>query len=307
MLRILSFILSFTTGVYAMAAQAQEVVGIAKPWQLGFQDPATPVMEELVHLHDNLLLAIITVITLFVIVLTAYIMLRFRRREGIAPSKTSHNTLVEVIWTVVPILILVAIAVPSLRTHYFMKRAPEADMTLKIVGYQWYWGYEYPDQGGFGFESYMIKDEDLKPGQPRLLAVDNHVVVPVNKVVRVQVTGADVIHSWAMPAFGVKRDAVPGRLNETWFKATKTGTFYGQCSEICGVGHGFMPIAVDVVSEAEFNAWVKTRQDEAGIVPATLEIPAEAIEGTAIPTPAEQQENLVPPAPIPNVTQEGTI
>lgn len=240
---------------------------MARPWQLGFQDPATPVMDQLYKGH-NLLLITITLITLFVLVMLTFICLRFSRRMNPVPSKNAHNTRLEIIWTVIPIFILVAIAIPSLRLHYYMQRIADPDMTLKVTGYQWYWHYDYPDQGGFGYDSYIKKDADLKPGDVRLLAVDNHVVVPVNTKVRVLTTGADVIHSWAMPAFGVKKDAIPGRLNETWFEAERTGTFYGQCSELCGVGHGFMPIVVDVVSKEDFARWVKKQQDAAGIKPA---------------------------------------
>lgn len=252
----------------AASAHAQEAaVGIARPWQLGLQEPATAVMEKLAWLHNGMLLWIISGITLFVFLLAAVIVVRFNRRANPVPSRNAHNTLLEIIWTVVPVIILVGIAIPSLRIHYYVQRQPEYEMTLKVVGHQWYWSYEYPDHGGFGFDSYIIKDEDLKPGQPRLLAVDNRVVVPVDTTVRVQQTSADVIHAWAIPSFGVKRDAVPGRLSESWFRATKTGVFYGQCSELCGVGHGFMPVAVEVVSKEAFAAWVKEKQQEAGILP----------------------------------------
>lgn len=249
----------------AFSAYAQDE-GIATPWQLGFQHPATPVMDQLNLTHD-FLLVIITVITLFVLALLVYICVRFNRRNNPVPSKTTHNTKLEVIWTTIPILILVAIAIPSLRLHYFMQHPVNPEMTLKVVGYQWYWHYDYPDHGGFGFDSYIKKGADLKEGDHRLLAVDNRVVVPVDTTIKVLVTGADVIHAWAVPAFGVKRDGVPGRLNETWFKAEKIGTYYGQCSELCGVGHGFMPIVIDVVSKEDFAAWVAEKQKAAGINP----------------------------------------
>ena len=238
------------------------MLGVAKEKQLGFQEPATPVMEKLDSLHDMLTI-IAVVVTVFVLLLMLYVCFRFREKANPVPSKTTHNTLIEIVWTTAPILILVVIAVLSLPLHYEMDRTEKADMTLKIVGYQWYWGYEYPDHGGIAFDSKIIRDDDpvkekeLLAGEPRLLAVDNQVVVPVDTTIRVQVTAADVIHSWAMPAFGVKTDAVPGRLNETWFRATKKGIFYGQCSELCGVSHGFMPIAVRVVSKEEFAAWVE--------------------------------------------------
>ena len=262
-----------------IAAYAQEIYHGVKPYQLGFQDAASPTMEKLTWLHNSLLTPIITVITVFVMVLLAYIALRFNRRANPVASKTTHNVRLEVIWTVIPILILVAIAIPSLRTHYFMENTEEPGMTLKVVGHQWYWSYEYPDQGNFTFDSYMIKDKELQEGQPRLLTVDNQVVVPVNTKIRVQMTGADVLHSWAVPAFGVKRDAMPGRLNETWFKATREGVFYGQCSELCGVGHGFMPIAVKVVSQPEFASWVAEKQKENNIQPPSA-------DPTPVETPA---------------------
>lgn len=252
--------------------------GMAKPWQLNFQEPATPVMEKLHDMHD-ILLVMCFVISIFVLAVMVYICLRFNRRNNPIPSKNTHNTKLEIIWTTIPILILVAIAIPSLRLHYFMERDVDAEMTLKVVGYQWYWHYIYPDDNpnteDFNFDSYIIKDKDLKPSDHRLLAVDNHLVVPVDTKIRVQVTGADVIHSFAVPAFGIKRDAVPGKLNETWFKATKIGTFYGQCSELCGVGHGFMPIVVDVVSKEDFANWLAGKKKDAGIAEKSEEKPAE--------------------------------
>jgi cytochrome c oxidase subunit 2 len=248
------------TSFPAMAAD----LGYAKPWQLGFQAPATPVMEKLDSMHD-FLLVLITVISVFVLLVLLYICARFNKKRHPVASKTAHNTKLEIIWTVIPIFILIAIAIPSLRLHYYMQHVENPEMTLKVTGYQWYWHYDYPDNGGFGFDSVLVKDKDLKPDEHRLLAVDNHVVIPVDTTVHVEMTGADVIHAWAVPAFGVKRDAVPGRLNETWFKAEKTGRFYGQCSELCGVGHGFMPIVIDVVSKDDFADWVKTKHKEAGL------------------------------------------
>jgi cytochrome c oxidase subunit 2 len=235
---------------------AQENLLHVDPKSMVFQEAVTPVMERLTGMHHNLLI-LITVITIFVLALLIYVCIRFSAKNNPVPSKTTHNVTVEVVWTVIPILILLVIAVPSLRLHYFMEDIPKADITLKAQGHQWYWGYTYPDQG-ITFESRMLSDEDLKNhSKPvRLLTTDNPVVVPVNKVVRVEVTGADVIHAWAMPAFGVKTDAIPGRLNETWFKATKEGIYYGQCSELCGVDHGFMPIEVHVVSQEKYDAWV---------------------------------------------------
>jgi cytochrome c oxidase subunit 2 len=184
-----------------------------------------------------------------------YASVRFRASKNPNPSKTTHNVAVEVLWTLIPCLILIVMAVPSFKILYKQDTIPKADLTIKAVGYQWYWGYEYPDENVI-FESYMIKEEDLKENQPRLLAVDNEVVVPVNKVVKVLITANDVLHAWALPSFGVKRDAVPGRINETWFKAEKVGTYYGQCSELCGIQHAFMPIAVRVVSDEEYAEWL---------------------------------------------------
>ena len=194
----------------------------------------------------------ITVITLFVLALLIIVVVKFNAKANPVPSRTTHNTLIEVAWTLIPVLILVGIAVPSFRLLFLQLDIPKADLTIKATGKQWYWSYAYPDNGKFEFDSLLAQDK-----QPRLLGVDNEMVVPVNKVVRVQTTGADVIHSFAVPAFGIKIDAIPGRLNETWFKATKTGMFYGQCSELCGKDHAFMPIAVRVVSDQEFATWVE--------------------------------------------------
>ena len=225
-------------------------------WQLGFQKSASKSMSDIVWFHDYMLLPIITAITVFVLFLLAYACIRFRASKNPVASTTSHNTTIEVIWTLVPCLILIVMAVPSFKVLYSQDEIPKADVTIKAIGYQWYWGYEYPDEN-IVFDSYMIEDKDLKEGQPRLLAVDNEVVVPVNKVVKVMITANDVLHAWALPSFGVKRDAVPGRINETWFKADRTGTFYGQCSELCGIKHAFMPITVNVVSEEDYNNWLE--------------------------------------------------
>jgi cytochrome c oxidase subunit II len=252
-----------TLSAWTGGAMAEDLppTGQAHPWQLGFQPPATPVMEDIERFH-GLVLPIITVIALFVLALLVTVVLRFNSKANPVPSRLTHHTGLEIAWTVLPIVILVFIAIPSFRLLYFQQTLPKADMTIKATGAQWYWSYEYPDNGGIAFDANMIQEADLKPGQPRLLAVDNEVVVPINKVVRVQVTGADVIHSFAMPAFGIKIDAIPGRLNETWFKATREGVFYGQCSELCGTKHAFMPIAIRVVSDADFTSWVSTKKAE---------------------------------------------
>lgn len=244
-----------------LAVSAVQAEGYATPWQLGFQAAATPVMEQITDFH-NLLLWIIIPITIFVTGLLAYVLIRFRESANPTPTTTTHNTLVEILWTAIPILILVIIAVPSFKLLYYADRAADAEMTIKAVGYQWYWSYEYPDHGNFTFDATMLEDDELKEGQPRLLATDEAVVLPVDTSVRLLVTADDVIHSWAIPAFGVKLDAVPGRINETWIKATRTGTFYGQCSELCGLRHGFMPITVKIVSKDDFAKWVKQAKEE---------------------------------------------
>ena len=226
-----------------------------KEWQLGFQIPASDGMRDIVNFHNNILLPIIIAISVFVLFLMIYACIRFRESRNPNPSKTTHNVAVEVLWTLIPCLILIVMAVPSFKILYKQDTIPKAEVTIKAIGYQWYWGYEYPDENII-FESYMIKEEDLKENQPRLLAVDNEVVVPVNKVIKVLITANDVLHAWALPSFGVKRDAVPGRINETWFKAEKVGTYYGQCSELCGIQHAFMPITVRVVSQEDYTNWL---------------------------------------------------
>ena len=225
-------------------------------WQMGFNESVTTVMTDIVHLHDRILLPIIVAISVFVLFLLLYSIFKFRASKNPIPSKTSHNTFIEIMWTVIPCLILIVIAVPSFRLLYKQDIIPKADVTIKATGYQWYWGYEYPDQN-IAFDANMIDTKNLKSNQLRLLETDNHVVVPVNKVVKVLITANDVLHAWAVPSFGVKRDAVPGRINETWFKAEKEGVYYGQCSELCGSRHAFMPITVRVVSDKQYNEWLK--------------------------------------------------
>tara|TARA_R110000787_G_scaffold6681_39_gene23185 strand:- start:1097 stop:1951 length:855 start_codon:yes stop_codon:yes gene_type:complete len=256
---------------WALVSSGAQAAGMPAPWQKYYQDAVTPVMESVTEFH-NLLLVVITLITLFVLVLLAYTVWRFSEKRNPVPSQTTHHTMLEMVWTVVPVIILVLIAVPSFKLLYLSDVVPKADMTLKATGHQWYWSYEYPDHGKFTFDSIMVPDADIKPGQHRLLETDTTVVVPVNATVRVQVTAADVLHAWAIPAFGVKMDAVPGRLNETWFKATKEGTYYGQCSELCGVNHGFMPIKVQVVSKEAFDAWTAKQRQAAGIAPAPRDV-----------------------------------
>jgi cytochrome c oxidase subunit 2 len=233
---------------------AWAVMGQPVPWQMGLQQAVTPVMENVVWFHD-FLLYLITAIAGFVLLLLLIVIVRFNARSNPTPTRTTHNTLLEVAWTLVPVIILVAIAVPSFKLLFFQLTIPASDVTVKATGKQWFWTYSYPDSN-FEFDSLMLQDKERKPDQPRLLAVDNEMVVPVNKVVRVQVIGSDVIHAFAVPSFGIKIDAVPGRLNETWFKATREGVYYGQCSELCGKDHAYMPIAVRVVNDKDYAAWI---------------------------------------------------
>ena len=250
------------------ATMAMAATGQPKPWQLGLQDPATPVAENINWFHNSLLMPIITVVTLFVLLLLILVVAKFGEKKNPKASTTTHHVGLEIAWTLIPVLILVVIAVPSFRILKQQLVIPKADVTIKVTGYAWYWKYEYPKDagGGFEFEARMMTDEDradaVKKGKgkaedfPRLLAVDNEVVVPVNKNVAVQVTAGDVLHSFAVQSFGIKVDAVPGRLNQTWFRATKEGVYYGQCSELCGKDHAFMPIAIRVVSDAQYAAWL---------------------------------------------------
>jgi len=239
-----------------LAGGEKALAGSGQPtnWQMGFQQSATPVMDNIVWFHDFLLWVIVS-ITVFVLALLIIVMVKFNARSNPVPSRTTHNTTIEIIWTVVPVAILVAIFLPSIKLLFYQLNTPPTELTVKATGKQWFWSYSYPDNK-FEFDSLMVQDKDLKAGQPRLLAVDNEMVVPVNKVVRVLVIGADVIHSYSVPAFGIKIDAVPGRVNETWFKAEREGMYYGQCSQLCGRDHAFMPIAVRVVSEKEYSAWL---------------------------------------------------
>jgi cytochrome c oxidase subunit II len=242
--------------ILAGAEAALAGLGQPSPWQLGLQQSASPVMDNIIWFHD-FLLYIISGIAGFVLVLLVVVMVRFNGRTNPIPSRTTHNTLIEIAWTIIPIVILMVIAVPSFKLLFLQLNVPAADLTVKATGKQWYWSYSYPDHGQFEFDSLMLKEGERKEGQPRLLAVDNEMVVPVNKTVRVITTGSDVIHSFTVPSFGIKIDAVPGRINETWFTATREGVYYGQCSELCGKDHAFMPIAVHVVSEQAFSAWVE--------------------------------------------------
>lgn len=261
--------LAATALVTAFGSAGAIEQGRPVPWQMNLQSAATEVAESIHSFHTGLLW-LITIITLFVLGLLIWIAIRYRETVNPVPSKTTHNTMIEVVWTIVPVLILVVIAIPSFRLLKQQVVIPKSDMTIKVTGKQWYWTFEYAkDSGGISFDALMLSDEDIakavkngakKDDLPRLLAVDNEVVVPVNKVVRVQVTAADVLHAFAVQSFGVKIDAVPGRLNETWFKASKEGIYYGQCQELCGKDHAFMPLAIRAVSQEKYDAWLKDAQ-----------------------------------------------
>ncbi len=231
------------------------------PWQMGFQEPASSSMERLVEFH-NLLLWVITIISLFVLALLAWVVFRYSERRNPTPSRTTHNTTLEVLWTVIPVIILVLIFIPSYRVMVENDKVLDADMTLKVIGHQWYWSYEYPDHGNFTFDANMVFAEDLEDPSKRLMETDNRVVLPVGKKIRLLLTATDVLHSWGVPALGVKLDTVPGRLNETWVEITKPGVYYGFCSELCGVNHSYMPIAIEAVSEAAFEEWVAKAREE---------------------------------------------
>jgi cytochrome c oxidase subunit 2 len=266
----------FPTGrrtTLAAAALAASVVGAApavagegqpSPWQIGLQDAVTPVFRQ-AHDFHNFVLIIITVITLFVLALLVVCVVRFNEKANPVPSKTTHHTLLEVAWTIIPVLILVVIAIPSFRLLYAQYSPPPADLTIKVVGRQWNWDVIYPDANALTLTQLMLTDDELQEAnskEPRRLAVDNVAVVPVNKVVRVEVTAEDVIHAFAVPSFGVKVDAIPGRLNETWFKAEKEGIYYGQCSELCGQAHAYMPIAIQVVSDEVYARWLEAAKGD---------------------------------------------
>ncbi|MDE2183376.1 MAG: cytochrome c oxidase subunit II [Alphaproteobacteria bacterium] len=247
---------SFTAALALPALASPALAELPHDWQLGMQPAATPVMVQIEDFH-RLLLYIIIGICLFVLALLIWVMVRYNHRANPVPSRTHHNTLLEVAWTLIPVIILVLIAIPSFRLLYFEAAIPKPDVTVEAIGKQWFWTYAFPKDGNFQFDSYMLQDAAAaKAHEPRLLGVDNPLYVPVNKVVEVDTTGADVIHSWSVPAFGVKMDAVPGRINHTWFKATRLGTYYGQCSQLCGANHAYMPIEVKVVTQAEYDAWL---------------------------------------------------
>ena len=231
-------------------------------WQMGFQDAHSPTMEKIVSFND-ILFWICVVMSLFVMGLMAYIFIRFNAKRNPVPQKFTHNSLIEVLWTVIPVIALVAIAIPSFRLLYFMDRTDEAEMTIKAIGHQWYWTYEYPDLGeDISFDAVMLTEDELEEGQLRLLETDESVVVPIDTNIRLLVTADDVIHAWTIPSFGIKIDAVPGRINEGWFRVDAVGIYYGQCSELCGRDHGFMPIRVEAVSKEDYAEWVAYAQEE---------------------------------------------
>ena len=260
--RLLALALVPGTLFFAGQALAGELAeGRSKPWQMWFQEAASPTMERIVEFHDILFVMEVGIVIL-VLAIMGYIIFRFNAKSNPVPSKTTHNTMLEVVWTGVPILILIDIAVPSLKLLYYADSTKDAEMTLKVTGNQWYWSYTYPDHGEIEFDSIIVPKEELKKGQPRLLTVDNEVVLPVKTNVRLLLTSNDVIHNWAVPSLGLKLDTTPGRTNETWVNINKEGSYYGMCSELCGVNHGFMPIHIRAVSKADFEAWTKTAKEK---------------------------------------------
>ena len=248
--------------LFTFLSNAGSTETLPKDWQLGFSEPATELMSDVIAFHSYILMPIITGISLLVLALLLYIVYRYNSNRNQTASMTTHNTLIEVLWTVIPVILLIIIAIPSFRILYTAETIPKADLTIKAIGNQWYWSYEYPDYDDFSFDANMLQDDELSDPSLRLLETDTQIVVPVNKVVKLLITSNDVLHAWTIPAFAVKKDAVPGRLNETWFKAEKTGTYYGQCSELCGPKHAFMPINVKVVSQDEFDNWLSFAKKE---------------------------------------------
>ena len=248
--------------LFSFLSNASSTETLPKDWQLGFSEPATELMSDVIAFHSYILMPIITGISILVLALLLYITYRYNSNRNQIASTTTHNTVIEVLWTVIPVILLIIIAIPSFRILYTAETIPKADLTIKAIGNQWYWSYEYPDYDDFSFDANMLQDEELSDPSLRLLETDTQIVVPVNKVVKLLITSNDVLHAWTIPAFAVKKDAVPGRLNETWFKAEKTGTFYGQCSELCGPKHAFMPINVKVVSQDEFDNWLNFAKEE---------------------------------------------
>ena len=254
-------------GLFSRGALAQT----PRPWGMDMQAAASPLKQAIIDLH-NLVLVIITIVTIFVAVLLVWVCVRYNEKRNPVPSQTSHHTGLEIAWTVIPVLILVVMAIPSFRLIYYLDRTPEPDMTVKVTGHQWYWQYTYPDNGDIDVESRYVRDEDLKPGQLRLLEVDNRMIIPVGKKIRILSNSVDVIHSFFVPSLGVQRYAIPGRTIEMWLTADKPGVFYGECNQICGADHSKMPIAVQAVSEADFKKWVAQNKKAASIAPAAAPI-----------------------------------
>jgi len=268
--KIFCTLAAFMTATF-MTAPAFAILGQPVPDALGLQDSASPMKTRMIDFHDNLLMPIITAISLFVLALLLIVIFRFNAKANPVPSKTTHNTLLEVVWTLVPVIILVLVAIPSMKMLYYVDKTTEADMTLKAIGNQWYWSYEYPDND-IKFSSNIVKDKDGNfAGNPRLLETDNAVVLPVDTNIKILTTATDVIHSWGVPSLGVKIDAVPGRINETWVRIDQLGTFYGQCSQLCGQNHAYMPIEIKAVSKADFAAWVHAQK---GHMPGAAATPA---------------------------------
>lgn len=275
---------------------ATPAFALLTPWGIDLQPAASPTAERMHEFH-HMMLYIITGISLFVLALLVWVVIRYNKWTNKTPQQFSHNVAIEIIWTVVPIIILIIIAVPSMKLLYYVDRTKTPEMTLKVTGHQWYWSYEYPDHGGIAFDSYMIPDKDIDPskGQVRLLSVDNPVILPIDTDIRIWVTAADVLHSWAMPTLGLKTDSIPGRLNETWVRITKPGVYYGQCSELCGKDHSYMPIEIRAVSKEEFAAWVVEKGGKMPEVkPAAAAIEAAPAEAAATPEAIPATDNKQP-------------
>ncbi|MFC7331713.1 cytochrome c oxidase subunit II [Rhodocista pekingensis] len=286
-------------------AWAQEPLGQPVDWQMWHQVPATPVMQRLEDFHW-MLLGIMVLICLLVVALLAYVVVRFNEKRNPTPSRTSHNTVLEVAWTVIPVVILIAIAIPSFQSLYYMDREPaQVDMTIKITGRQWYWDFEYPDHGGLQFSSFIVTDDDLPEDGLRLLEVDNRAVVPVGANIRLLITAGDVLHSMAMPSLAIKRDAIPGRLNESWMRIDRPGVFRGQCSEICGTNHAFMPMVIEAVEPERFAAWINERRAEAGLEPMTAQVAFAPLAASSEDAPSDEAAQEDARADVPDGIASG--
>jgi cytochrome c oxidase subunit 2 len=257
---VLPMVGSFSTSALAQAP---------RNWEMGMQPAFSPLKREIIQLHDGVLV-MITVITVFVGALLVWICIRYNEKRNPAPSQTSHHTGLEIAWTVIPVVLLIGMAIPSFRLIYYLDRTPDPDMTIKVIGHQWYWEFSYPDNGNVDIESRYVPDDELKPGQLRLLEVDNQLVIPAGKKIRILTNSVDVIHSFFIPSLGVQRYAIPGRTIETWVSADKPGVYYGECNQICGQNHSRMPIAIHAVTEAEFKTWVEQAKKAASVAPASI-------------------------------------